>query len=413
MTPQTPSHAATVGASQRLRFFNTQEPVSPLYRDFLPFLAQTGHRVDVLMASRTYRAGEWHGDDAGIHIRHLPTGLPGWWPRPVTRAWTHGAYAVSAALASVLGSGVDANVFLTQPPLFAAWGRVLEMLRGQPYGCLLMDLYPWVAIRAGVLAPGSALTSALWALAVHTLRHARAVMVIGRCMAEQLDTLGVARERIHLVHNWADTEVVRPVAAADNPMRRELGLAHQFVVMYSGNLGVSHDFDDLLTVAERLGPDGGVTFLVAGDGARRPAVERAVHDRRLGHVRFIDHQDYARLAQTLSVGDVHFVSLRSGFEGLVVPSKAYGICAAGRPIIYQGADGGEIARMIGEEEIGLVVPPEDPDALFRAVVYARAHPDWRRCAGVRARAVSEGRYSKRRAMEALAAALATIRSPGP
>jgi glycosyltransferase involved in cell wall biosynthesis len=114
----------------------------------------------------------------------------------------------------------------------------------------------------------------------------------------------------------------------------------------------------------------------------------------------------------LAAGDVHFVSLRRGFEGLVVPSKAYGSLAAGRPIVYQGSRDGEIARMIEEEGVGIVVAPGDVEGLAAAFLRARDGHDWRRAAGERARGLAEGRYGPAAALALYEAVLTAISRRG-
>ncbi len=314
-------------------------------------------------------------------------------------------YAVSAAALSAFSPHSDLNVFMTQPPLFAAWGAALKALRKQPYFVITMDLYPWIAIEAGLLSRGAPTTRTLERLSVATLRRARGVIVIGRCMAERVRAFGVDRSRIHIITNWANTNVVRPVEPEDNELRRTHGLHDKFVVMYSGNLGVSHYFDDLLEVAQQLREQREIVFLFVGRGSRLKEVTTAIEERRLSNVRCLDHQPYEKLAQSLTMGDVHFVSLREGFEGLVVPSKAYGVLAGGRPIIYQGSPSGEIARMVAQEDIGLVTPQADTASLRNIVLQAWRRPEWRKHVGVRARALAESRYGMLRSLDAYATLL--------
>ena len=104
-------------------------------------------------------------------------------------------------------------------------------------------------------------------------------------------------------------------------------------------------------------------MLFVGNGVRLSEVKEFVEQRQLSNVVFLPYQDYSVLAESLTAGDVHFVSLRSGFEGLVVPSKVYGIMAGGRPVIYQGERSGEVARMVEREDIGFVIHPGDRDGL--------------------------------------------------
>jgi glycosyltransferase involved in cell wall biosynthesis len=152
---------------------------------------------------------------------------------------------------------------------------------------------------------------------------------------------------------------------------------------------VSHFFEDILAVAGELEPCRDVQFVFVGGGMRFMEVERFVKEKNLSNVLLVPYRDRSVLAQSLSVGDVHYVSLRPGFEGLVVPSKAYGIMAAGRPMIYQGSANGEIARMVAREGIGHVVPPGDREGLRNAILelcrnkepgtaWAKAGRPWRK-----------------------------------
>ena len=366
----------------RLRFFNTYEPVVPLYKDLFPRLVAAGHEVEAVVASARYRNTEERVVSDGVRFRQVPT-FGG-------KGATKLTYSTATALLTAVGGGADLNVFLTQPPLFQAWGRLLKRLRGQRYALIVMDLYPWVAIEAGWLRAEAMATRAMSRSATATLRGAHAVIVIGRCMAERVQALGVDPARIHFVPNWANTDVVRPVCASDNALRAEHGLADQRVVMYSGNLGVSHWFDDYLEAASRLADRADVTFLFVGDGARLPEVRQQVEQAGLQAVRFLPYQDYARLAESLSMGDVHFISLREGFEGLVVPSKTYGVLAAGRPIVYQGRRTAEIARLVEEHDVGTVVDQGDADGLEQALRRAVDDAPWREAAGGRARELVAG-----------------------
>ena len=125
-------------------------------------------------------------------------------------------------------------------------------------------------------------------------------------------------------------ELVYPIPAAESRLRRELGLDGKFVVLYSGNMGVSHYFDDLLEVIRRCQDEAKLHFVFIGEGQRRGEIENFFRRHQPRNVSLLLFQPMEQLAESLSLGDVHFVSLRAGFEGLVVPSKVYGALAAGR-----------------------------------------------------------------------------------
>jgi glycosyltransferase involved in cell wall biosynthesis len=218
-------------------------------------------------------------------------------------------------------------------------------------------------------------------------------------MVKRLESKGISSDKIHFIPNWMDERIVYPIDRARNELRQKWGVDDKFVVLYSGNMGVSHCFDDILLVAGRLKEYKDIIFVFIGDGVRRCEIERAVKDQQLSNVLLLPFQDMDVLAQSLSAGDLHLVTLREEFTGLVVPSKSYGILAAGRPILYQGRRDGEIARMVREEDVGFVVPLNDPDALRKAILRYYRSPALADGQGVKARRLAEGRYSRKRSTQ--------------
>jgi glycosyltransferase involved in cell wall biosynthesis len=204
---------------------------------------------------------------------------------------------------------------------------------------------------------------------------------------------GACPEKVVKIRNWANPEKIFPVSHTENRLRRDWGLDGKFVVEYSGNLGVSHSFEDILSVAEELVDYVELQFLFVGGGVRFKGVEKTVALKGLGNVVLKPYQDATELSNSLSVGDVHYVSLRNGFEGLVVPSKAYGIMAAGRPMIYQGNESGEIAQMVVRERCGFVVPEGDRAGLRDAILRLYRDREMAVRMGKLARRALEEKYS--------------------
>jgi colanic acid biosynthesis glycosyl transferase WcaI len=393
-----------------VRFFNTYEPVTSFYRDLLPFLASRGLKAEVFLSASEYREGR--GSLAtlqcdSIRLSYAPRG----WLRSrgnIKKFVEMVSYALWCSLKTMCSSGRSLNLFLTQPPLFSFWGYVLKRLRKQPYVCLVMDVYPDVALRDGLLRKNSVIALAALRLSRCALNNADRVVVIGRCMKEYLGKDIVQKNRVEIIPNWANENVIHPVAHEGNPMRRELGLQGKFVVLYSGNMGVSHLFDDLLEVARRLKAEDRINFVFIGKGARRSEIEKAKEVYDLKNVQVVPFQPIGRLHYSLSMGDVHFFSLRAGFEGLVVPSKAYGVMAAGRPIIYQGNETGEIARMITEERIGTVLPTGNPDLLKEAILRYYHQPALANGQGEKAYHLSRNRYSKEQGVKKYAEIIESV-----
>jgi glycosyltransferase involved in cell wall biosynthesis len=182
------------------------------------------------------------------------------------------------------------------------------------------------------------------------------------------------------------------LAAADNPLRADWHLAGRFVVGYSGNLGRVHDSSAIIDAAERLRNDPSVVFLFIGGGKESDALRRAVSLQGLTNVVFRPYQPREALAHSLSLPDVHLVSLRAEFEGMVVPSKVYGVMAAGCPCIFIGDEDGEVARMLREGECGRTVPATDGAALVAAIISLRDDPAVCHAMGEAARRMFDARF---------------------
>ncbi len=393
--------------SFRLRIFNLVEPVTSMYPDLIPYWRSLGWQVEVVISRAQYRSGRpkhWATSCSRVH----------WTPnfglqprRPFDKLIIMLAYVIYAGFLSLFGPRVDHNLFLTQPPLFFVWGVLLQRLRRQPYTIVLMDLYPDVAIQAGLLAKEGLITGLSFRVSRYGLLHADHVIAIGRCMQERLLASGVDASRIEVIPNWADEKLIMPFPHTENDFRKQMGWQDKFVVMYSGNIGLTHHFSDILQVARRLQDVSDLLFVFVGDGRRRLEVERFVARHQLSNLQMLPIQPHSQLAQSLGAGDLHFVCLGRGFSGLVVPSKIYGVLAAGRPVLFQGEWRSEIARLIEEEDIGQVVAPGDKVGLERAIMSYFADFSLVRRQGENSRRLVEVRYSK----EAAIAAYTTLLTP--
>jgi len=225
------------------------------------------------------------------------------------------------------------------------------------------------------------------------------VVALGEVMAERLVTAGAPRDRVHVIHNWADGQAIAPLDRADNPFAQELALRDRFVVGYSGNFGHGHDLDAILEGARRLRDREDVFWLFVGEGPRRDEVAAAIARDRLC-ARLLPYQPRERLRESLSAADVHLVTVRAGLEGLMVPSKLYGCMAAGRAIAYVGPAHSEAAHITTAERCGVHVLPGDPAALAEALVRLAEDRPTTAEMGRRARAAFERRFDRPQATKA-------------
>ena len=385
-------------------FYPDHSATSQILTDLAFHLAEEGHAVRVLTSTQRYDdpRAQLSADEraAGVAISRLATTRFG-----RSALLGRGVDYLSfyhAAWRSILdqASPGDVLVVKTDPPLLSVVAMQAAKRRGLRLVNWLQDLYPEAAVELGVPFLGRPVAGVLTSLRDATLRSAEANVVIGERMAETLRSHGVPSGRIHVIPNWCDDEQIRPVAHDSNPLRREWGLEDKFVVGYSGNLGKAHEFDTVLEAAEILRDDPRIIFLFIGGGSKFDVLARLVSERKLDHCfRFLPYQDRSALRYSLGLPDIHLVSLKPELEGLIVPSKFYGIAAAGRPIIAVTARDGELARLVQINRCGTVIEPGKGQEL--AAVLRSLSTDAHRCdeMGLRARAMLDAQFTRKQAFE--------------
>jgi len=308
----------------------------------------------------------------------------------------------------------DLVVAKTDPPLLCLAVAPIAWLRGARLVNWLQDLFPEVAVALGQPKLPGIVTGPLRWLRNRALRRAAANVVIGERMREHLSAQGVPNGSLASIPNWPHEDAIRPMAPADSLLRTRLGLQDKFVVGYSGNLGRVHEWEPLFDAARRLQSDARIVFLIGGGGHGYEALKRAVEGAKLANVIFQPYHPLETLSDSMAAADLHLVSLRPELEGLVVPSKFYGIAAAARPVGFVGDGEGELARLINENDCGFTVPTGRGDVLADCIEAMSRNAELARSQGTRARWLLERRFSRAAAHEhwhQLLAGLATNEAP--
>ncbi|HEX9984122.1 MAG TPA: glycosyltransferase family 4 protein [Thermoanaerobaculia bacterium] len=366
------------------RYFHPDHSATSQIASDLAFhLAARGWEVVALSSAQRYddpRARLVSAAERGVRVRRLWTtrfgrmSLPG-------RALDYLSFYVSAFFA--LLSEVRHRtvvIAMTDPPLLSIVAAVATRLRRGVLVNWIQDLFPEVAEALGMKPPGVLRRMRDW-----SLRRARMNVVLGERMKERVAQTGVSGLHLRVIHNWADG-ALRPVPRTGGP----------FVVAYSGNLGRVHEFETILRAMELLKEETDIRFLIVGGGAQLERVRREAR----GNVEFRPYAPREQLSESLSAGDVHLVSLQPRLEGLIVPSKFYGIVAVARPVIFIGAADGELARLVDEHRCGVVVAPGDAEALASAIRSLAADRAATAEMGRRGRDAYDARFSAPRALAA-------------
>jgi glycosyltransferase involved in cell wall biosynthesis len=320
-----------------------------------------GSQVTVVAGGgkRTFVSRERH---EGIEIlRAKETGLSR--RRSVGRFANYLSYFFSAFLASFRIGRPDVVVALTDPPIIGLVGWAAARRTGARFVFLCQDIFPEVA----TLLEDFRSERVNWVLTRvnrFLVRRADRVIALGETMKRRLvEGKGADPGKIAVIHNWADSGLLAP-GPKDNPFSREHGLNDRFVVLHAGNIGLSQNLDAVLEVAAAL-PE--IQFVFIGDGVRKKALQEQAESRSLANVRFFPYQPRERMGETYATADVFLVSLKKGLAGYIVPSKLYGILAAGRPYVAAVEEDSEVAAITRERECGVLVSPGDVGGMIHEI----------------------------------------------
>ena len=280
----------------------------------------------------------------------------------------------------------DVVIVKTDPPLLSVPLGLAAKLKGARTVNWLQDIFPETAAALGLKVAASPVGRIAAALRNRSLVRADRTVVIGPGMKAKALAFGAPEGRLREIQNFCDDTAIQPVAPADNPLRAAWGFTpSDFVVGYSGNLGRAHDLSTLLAAADVLNPDPRFRFLFVGGGHLRSLLETEARARGLTNIVTRPYQPREQLALSLSVPDVHWVSLLPELEGLILPSKLYGIAAAGRPLLMIGDPEGDIGAWVRRHAFGAAFKIGDVDALVRTLINLQENPDLAAAVGQHAR----------------------------
>ncbi|SIO08283.1 Glycosyltransferase involved in cell wall bisynthesis [Singulisphaera sp. GP187] len=346
--------------------------------DLVESLAADGYECHVLCGQGGYKPGtprppafEVHN---GVQIHRVPTTSLGR-RSTLTRMIDYLSFYARAMASGLTMPRFDVVVTLSTPPIIGLIGTLLRRFKGTRHVYWSMDLHPDASLALGRMSRRNPIVAALAALSDLVYRQADTVVVLGPYMADRIAAKRVHRDRLVTVPVWSRREEIYPMPRFGHPLRAELGLSDKFVAMYSGNLGLAHSFEEFLGAARRLRECSNIVFLFVGAGPRLVEVRSAKETEGLDNIRLLDYFPREQLHASLSIADVHLISMRREMTGIVVPGKLYGAMASGRPAIFVGPEHSESADTIREAGCGLTLRLGDVDGLVDALSGLASDPD--------------------------------------
>ena len=308
---------------------------------------------------------------------------------------------VALSIPRALFISCDVVLAMTDPPFEGIVGAFVAMLKRKPFVYNIRDMYPDMAVGGSIVRPG--LMARVWEkLHRWALRRATRVIVLGEDMKARIAAKGVAPDRIDIVRDGVEESVA---TIADATFDREVIQAirgdFRFVLLHAGNLGFYGAWETLLIAAQELQHDG-VGLVFVGDGAQRSRLQELATGR--ANVRFLPFFPSSKVSSVLAAADAHVVTIKRGLEGVVVPSKMYGILAAGRPILAVAPQETDAATLSARENFGCAADPDRPEEVVAAVRALLADPSRVAAMGAAARSAAP-RYARSAEIQKFAAIL--------
>lgn len=284
------------------------------------------------------------------------------------------SYFLGAMLATFYVGKMDYVFSISQPPilggLLGVWGKWIKRAK---YIYNIQDFNPEQVMAVGY-TDNELIIRVMMFFDKFSCRQSDLIITVGRDLVETVKKRfkGKKTPRTVMINNWIDENEIYPLPD-DNPkvlaFKKKYGLDGKFVIMYSGNIGLYYDLENLIRVIKRFGPDTKtnngkkVVFAFVGAGSVLDTLRSYVKNHNMCNVIFIPYQDKQELIYSLNAGDVHWCVNAKGIKGVSCPSKAYGIMAAGKPILGVLESDSEVRCLIEETHGGLCCEPGEYDEI--------------------------------------------------
>ncbi len=374
-------------------------PGAPLYTMLCENLVKLGHQITMITTVPHYPSGrvpvefrgKWFRKSVENGVEVIRVGLPSLDRSKLPLRFIQ--YIIYQLGTTWAGLSKKYDVVIAGGSSLLAWlpFASLVVLRRKPSIYSVHDVYPAVGVTLGFFRhkPVIAFVSAMERFC---LNHSKVVRILSDSFRPDLHTMGVPDEKMALVYDWVDTDLIHPMSR-ENDFAREHNLVGKFVVLYAGNIGFSQGLEHVLCAAETLQNYQDINFVFVGDGASREHLVAETEQRKLENVKFIPFQPRQRLPEVLASADISLVSLQRGIGVSSLPSKTFSILASGRPMIACMDEGSETWNLIKRAEAGLCIPPEKPSELADAILTLKENQVLRESMGQSGRCWAESHHS--------------------
>lgn len=248
----------------------------------------------------------------------------------------------------------------TNPP-FAPWLTWLLRKKRCKVVLLVYDIYPEVLAANSIVSKSHAIYRAWYKITQRTYKNANRIICIGGAMTEYLVSQNIhLKQKISTIPNWNNINFKRSIKT-DNPYRLKRDALGKIHLVYSGNLGATHDFDTILETAKKLRKNKRIIFSIIGDGLHAKRIKDYIHKNQLENILLEPFKPAEEARDVFLSADIFLVTLGTGVEKSSIPSKTYDALAAGAAILVIAPNGSELERLVNSDGVGACFKPGEVD----------------------------------------------------
>ncbi|MDH6061335.1 glycosyltransferase family 4 protein [Chrysosporum bergii ANA360D] len=380
--------------------------IAPLMTELAEGLAKLGHQVRVITAMPNYPEreiyegyrGKWYLNEYKNNVQiHRCYILIRPQPNLLDRVLLDASFVVTSFLPALLGWRPDV-ILSTSPSLpVCVPAALLGWVRGCPVVLNLQDILPEAAIHVGLLK-NKLLIKIFTALEKFAYRTATKISVIADGFRENLISKGVPPEKIEQIPNWVDVNFIRPFSTEHNPFRAAHNLNGKFVALYSGNIGLTQGLETVIKAASLLRHIPHIAFVIVGEAKGLQRLQKHCLECDADNVLLLPFQPRKQLPEMLAAADVGLVVQKKNVVSFNMPSKIQSLLASGRALVASIPENGTAAQAVRESKGGVIVPPEDSDALATAILDLYHHPEKVKELGLNSRQYAVEQYAFEQAL---------------
>lgn len=295
---------------------------------------------------------------------------------PVLRALRYLIACIKHFYYGCRNKNADVLFVTSTPPIQGAMAVLVKKITGVPVVYNLQDIFPDSLVGTGLAKKNSVIWKIGRKIEDFTYRNVDKIIVPSEDFKQNIVNKGVLPQKVELIYNWVDENLIVPVDKDDNPLFEELHIErNKFHIVYAGNLGYAQNVKVLLQAADILRNEQGIEFLIFGTGGLKQEYEKFVKENDLDNVKFYPLQPLDKVSQVYSLADASLVSCKKGLGGSAMPSKTWSILATKTPVLCSFDKDGELQRIIEQHQLGLFSDADDAHGLTQNIMTLYQHQE--------------------------------------